>query len=392
MIQTIRAKLTATYAALFLVIGAVLLVLMYVMLSSALDIPKKYTYGNGYQAEHAMPGSAEEWEQSLEWAKIEQRDEALRLVKITAAISLGVAFLGALGIGWLFAGRMLQPVSEITAHAKQLGESTLDQRIDMQGADDELKELADTIDDMLSRLEQSFESQKRFAAQASHELRTPLAIIGGEADVTLADPEATEREKETARAVRAQVDRSQRLVEGLLVLARSDANVTNFEQIDLADLAGDALEAVVALADRAHIEIDLELDTAPIMGDGVLLHALVGNLYVNAIQYNRPGGWVRVKVWSDDESSMLRVENCGNEISSEEIERLFRPFQRGRGLDQDDRQQGGFGLGMAIVRSVTGAHNGEIEAVPREGGGLDITVKFPSSSRMIRYLRVGPDS
>lgn len=381
MMSTIRAKITVTYAALFLVTGAVLLILMYVMLSSALEPPKKYD--NGYRPEknheYSVPGTEEEWEWQLESAKGEQREEALRLVKITAAIALGVAFLGALGIGWIFAGRMLQPVSDITEHARALGESTLDQRISLQGPEDELKQLADTIDDMLSRLEQSFESQKRFAAQASHELRTPLAIIGGEADVTLADPEATDREKATARAVRAQVDRSQRLVEGLLVLARSDANVMNHERIDLADLAGDSMEDVVTLADRAQIEIDLELAAAPMQGDSVLLHSLVVNLCVNAIQYNRPSGWVRVKVWSDETSSLLRVENSGDEIPSAEIERLFRPFQRGRGLDQDNRQQGGFGLGMAIVRSVTAAHSGEIDAVPRDGGGLDITVRFPKT-------------
>lgn len=381
--NTIRARLTVTYAALFLVTGAVLLALMYVMLSSALEPPRKYD--NGYRNEPGqergiqVPGTEEEWEWQLESAKGEQREEALRLVKITAAIALGVAFLGALGIGWVFAGRMLRPVSDITAHAQQLGESTLDQRINLQGPDDELKELADTIDDMLNRLEQSFESQKRFAAQASHELRTPLAIIGGEADVTLADPEATGREKTTARSIRAQVNRSQRLVEGLLVLARSDAKVINREYIDLADLAGDSMEDVIALADRQQIELDLELASAPVLGDSILLHSLLTNLYVNAVQYNRPHGWVRVKVWSDDTTSRLRVENSGDEIPPFEMERLFRPFQRGRGLDQQDRQQGGFGLGMAIIRSVTDAHNGEINARPRDGGGLDITVEFPKS-------------
>lgn len=378
--RTIRSRITFTYAALFLVTGAVLLVMMYVMLNSALKPSKKlegdfkpdHTQGQ----EHKLPGSEEEWQWQLQTARDEQRDEALRLVKITAAIALAVAFLGALGIGWIFAGRTLRPVSEITRHTLQLGESTLDQRLNLQGPDDELKQLADTIDDMLSRLEQSFESQKRFAAQASHELRTPLAIMGGEADVTLADPNASDRERELARAIRAQVDRSQRLVEGLLVLARSDANVVNRQRIDLADLAGDSMEDVLTLANRSQVEIDLALESAPVMGDSVLLGSLLANLYVNALQYNHAGGWVRVSVWSDDTVSKLRVENTGDEISPSEMERLFRPFQRGRGLDQDDRQQGGFGLGMVIIRSVTAAHEGEIHAHPREGGGLDITVQF----------------
>lgn len=382
MMRTIRARITVTYAALFLVSGAVLLVLMYVMLSSALepaDKGYKGDYKPPYGTEQKMPGSPEEWEERIDYEKKQQRDEALRLVKITAAIALGVAFLGALGIGWVFSGRMLQPVSDITNHAKELGESTLDKRLNLHGPDDELKRLADTIDDMLNRLEQSFDSQKRFAAQASHELRTPLAIIGGEADITIADDNATNREQEMARTIRQQVDRSQRLVEGLLVLARSDANVINRESIDLADLAGDSIEDVIPLADKSQLDIDLDLATAPVLGDSVLLHSLLLNLYINAIQYNRPHGWIRVKVWSENNSSLVRVENSGDEIPASEMERLFKPFQRGRGLDQGERQQGGFGLGMAIIRSVTGAHNGEITALPRQGGGLDITVSFPQN-------------
>ena len=133
------------------------------------------------------------------------------------------------------------------------------------------------------------------------------------------------------------------------------------------------------LADRSHLDIDADLNSASMVGDSVLLHSLVLNLYVNAIQYNRPHGWVRVNVWSADGFSLLRVENAGDEIPEAEMDRLFRPFQRGSGLDQHDRKQGGFGLGMAIIRSVTAAHHGEIQASPRTGGGLDITVKFPTS-------------
>lgn len=378
--RSIRSRITVTYAALFLITGAVLLALMYVMLNSAIKPDKKYDgdyrSGPNREREYNVPGSEEEWEWQLESARGQQREEALRLVKITATIALAVASLGALGVGWIFAGRMLRPVSEITELTRQLSESTLDQRLNLKGPDDELKQLGDTIDDMLGRLEQSFESQKRFAGQASHELRTPLAIIGGEADVTLGDPNASEREKEMARAIRAQVNRSQRLVEGMLVLARSDANVISREWVDLADLAGDSMEEVLSLADRSQIEVEIDLDTAPLMGDGVLLHSLVVNLYMNAVQYNHVRGWIRVKVWSDNESSKIRVENSGDDVSSQEMERLFRPFQRGRGLDQDDRKQGGFGLGMAIVRSVTAVHGGEIYATPRDAGGLDITVEF----------------
>lgn len=380
MLRTVRAKLTVTYAALFLITGAALLVFMYVMLSSALQPkePHKYDKPPGGNTEQTIPKSEEEWEYRIDEAKKEQRQDALRLVRITAGIALAVASVGALGVGWIFAGRMLRPMRDITEYAREASESTLDRRINLQGPDDELKELADTIDAMLSRLEKSFESQKRFAAQASHELRTPLAIIGGEADVALADSGATANQKQMANAIRTQVNRSERLVEGLLVLARSDSSVMNHERIDLADLAGDTLEDVVPLADRARIEIDADLQSAPVDGDVVLLGSLIFNLYVNAIQYNRPEGWMRVKVWHEREQSVIHVANTSVEIPPAEIERLFKPFQRGAGLDQDDRKQGGFGLGMAIIRSVAAAHNGEIVAEPREGGGMDITVRFPA--------------
>lgn len=382
MIRTIRARLAITYAALFFVTGAVLLIFMYVMLSSALEPnDNKYKddeYG-GYSTAPAEPATKEEWEWRIDEAKHEQREDALRLVRVTAGIALAVASIGALGVGWIFAGRVLRPVRDITEHAREAGESTLDQRINLQGPDDELKELADTIDGMLSRLEKSFESQKRFAAQASHELRTPLAIMGGEADVALADGNVSSDHKNMAAAIRTQVDRSERLVEGLLVLARSESSVINHQRLDLADLAGDVLEDVVSLADKAHLDIDADLQSAPVAGDAVLLGSMIFNLYVNAFQYNRPNGWIRVKAWQEEDVSLIQVENSGDKISDSEMDRLFRPFHRGVGLDHDNRKQGGFGLGMAIIRSVTAAHNGEVSASPRSGGGLDITVKVPST-------------
>ncbi|MCA9833909.1 MAG: HAMP domain-containing histidine kinase [Thermomicrobiales bacterium] len=381
MMRTIRARLTLTYAALFLVTGTVLIVLMYVMLSNALDHPPPKPRDEQHEQSNqtTMPTNEEEWQYQIDNAKGEQREEALSLVKVSAAIALGVASVGALGVGWVFAGRMLRPVTEITEHAREASESTLDRRINLVGPDDELKELADTIDEMLSRLEQSFESQKRFAAQASHELRTPLAIMGGEADLALSDPDGSEQTAALARMVRSQVDRSERLVEGLLVLARSDSTVINRERIDLADLVGDTLEDVIALADRSHIDIDLDLASAPILGDRVLLGSLLTNLYLNAVQYNREGGWLRIRVWTADDYSYVRIENSGDMVAQEEMDRLFQPFQRGRGLDQSARKQGGFGLGMAIIRAVTAAHDGELEAHARESGGIDLTVKFASA-------------
>ena len=258
---------------------------------------------------------------------------------------------------------------------REASEANLDERIDLAGPEDELKELADTIDEMLERLQAAFDSQRRFAAQASHELRTPLAIMRAEADVALSAPDATERERATARAIRTAAERSERLVAGLLVLARSESTMRDDDPIDLANLAGDVVGEYLRVADAAHIRIDLELDAARTTGDPVLLGQLIGNLVENGIRYNVSDGMLRVTVTCEPPWAVLRVRNSGRVIDEQELAALFRPFQRG--LDQQSRKAGGFGLGLAVVRSVVEAHHGEIDATPLPEGGLEVAVRLP---------------
>jgi signal transduction histidine kinase len=298
-------------------------------------------------------------------------------VQVQAAIALLVTSSGALLLGWVVAGRVLSPVREITLHARHASEETLDERINLQGPPDELKELADTIDSMLDRLQAAFDSQRRFSAEASHELRTPLAIIRAEVDVALAAPNVTERERQLGTSIRTAADRAERLIDGLLALARSDSTLRDRDRVDLAELVGNVVGEQARAADAAGVELDLALDAAEVDGDRALLWRLIGNLVENAIRYNRRGGTVQVSIGTSGDSALLTVANSGPVIPPEQVEELFQPFQRGNGAR---RARGSVGLGLAIVRSVAAAHDGEVAAAANPNGGLTVTVRIPSYS------------
>ncbi|HWV23780.1 MAG TPA: HAMP domain-containing sensor histidine kinase [Thermomicrobiales bacterium] len=372
---TIRLRLTLFYGGLFLVSGAILLVLMYVLLSQNLQPPPpKPPHDTVVQVE----GPTDEepsFEEQLADARKQERENALSQIRIVAAGALVVTSVGALGLGWVASGRVLRPIRDITDHARQASETSLDRRIALQGPDDELMELANTIDAMLARLQAAFESQRRFAAQASHELRTPLAIMGAEADVALGDKSMTGDARDLALAIRKQVTRSERLVQGLLTLSRSESTMRDDIVFDLADLAGDIVGDYLTLADAENVRINLELDEAHVKGDPVLLGPAIGNLVENAIRYNVPGGFVHIAAGVVEGQASVKVENSGRVIDPDELATMIRPFRRG--LDQATRRAGGFGLGLAIVRSVTATHGGHLEIQRREEGGLLIRMSFP---------------
>ena len=217
-----------------------------------------------------------------------------------------------IGLGWLVAGRVLRPLSAITATARRLEGSTLHERINLQGPQDELKELADTFDQMLGRLDAAFETQRRFVANASHELRTPLAIARTEVDVALADPRAGPAElRAMAERVLEANQRSERLIEGLLTLARSERQLRAAEPVDLAVAAADALELAAPEVERLGLRVSRVLGAAPVAGDRALLERLVANLVENAVRHNRPGGWVEVDTGRAGPVSVVRVANSG---------------------------------------------------------------------------------
>lgn len=373
---TVRLRLTLLYGGLFIAASILLLALTYGLLGVALaplepadlDDPE-------VQAGNQVEEDDDTIEERLFEARNEERAEALSAVITQSLVALVFTSVGAMLVAWVVAGRVLQPIRQITAHARRASETTLGERIGLRGPPDELKELGDTIDAMLGRLEAAFTAQRWFAAQASHELRTPLTVMRAEADVALAATDATARERRLGEAVRASVDRSDRLVDGLLTLARSEGTLRDQVRIDLAEIAGDVVGEYARAADAASISLDLTLATAPVAGDRMLLEHLVGNLVENAIRHNHPGGWVRASVSPEAGWAVLRVANGGPVLKSDAVAALFEPFQRGRGANPSSPR--GFGLGLTIVRSVATGHDGKVEAAAPQAGGLIITVRLP---------------
>jgi signal transduction histidine kinase len=310
----------------------------------------------------------------------ELNKENLHRLLVESGIALGVLAVGSVGIGWVVAGRVLRPIHTITSTAQRLSDVTLHERIGLEGPADELKELADTFDAMLERLDRAFVSQQRFVADASHELRTPLAVIRTEVEVALADPHASAADlRSMAGVVRDATIRSEALVDGLLTLARTGAAPVAGNPVDLADLAAHVVDRLAPDADPLELALELDLQPAPVRGDRVLLDRLVENLVENALRYNERGGWISVATGSDEETASLRVANSGPTVPADAVATLFERFRR---LDEWDPHQGrrGFGLGLSIVDAVARAHGGTATAEAHRDGGLLVVVDLPAAS------------
>jgi signal transduction histidine kinase len=304
------------------------------------------------------------------------RGDALAALRIASAIGLVILAIAATGLGWLASGRALRPVRAITEAARRASELQLGQRLALKGPDDELRQLADTFDVMLERLDAAFTSQKRFVTNAAHELRTPLTAMRTAIEVTLSKPARTPDQLE-AMAVRVQgsVERAEATVEALLTLAISDAGPAAQEPIDLATAAEDALDAAQAAIDQRRIKVDATLEPAPTRGDRVLLDRMIANLVENAVRHNHQGGWISVRTASGAEGATFEVANTGPTLSAEQIPSLFEPFARAKQrLDHAD----GVGLGLSIASAIARAHDSTITASPRPGGGLEVSVTIPA--------------
>ncbi len=307
-------------------------------------------------------------------------ETTLREIIFQSGIALTVMTIVAIGIGWVMSGRVLRPVQRITAVARRLSERNLHERIALQGPNDELKELADTFDMMLSRLDNAFVNQNRFIANASHELRTPLTIMRTEIDVTLSDPQASIDDlRAMADTIRTAVDRSERLIEGLLLLARSEQRIEHITRIDLADAVTLALGQVAAEVRTLNLSVTTDLMPAVTEGNRPLIERLVANLIENAVRHNHQGGWLRVSTHGNDTHAYLRVVNSGVVVPPAEIEGLFLPFRRLHG--ERTQSQRGVGLGLSIVQAITVAHNGVINAQAVDGGGLLVDIALPCQYR-----------
>jgi signal transduction histidine kinase len=383
---TIRLRLTLVYGGLFLAAGAVLLAVNYALVSRGLhdgvrriELPVEGVVLQGPAAVLPEPPAGVQILDAEDIRRYEEdvREEALHQLLVQSSIGLGAMALVSIGLGWVVAGRMLRPLQQVTGAARHLSEANLHQRLALEGPQDELKELADTFDGMLSRLEAAFESQRRFVANASHELRTPLAIQRTLVDVALADPDATPEElRRMAASVRDAVDRSERLIDGLLVLARSEEGRVPADALDLATAASDALDQLGDEVAAAGVRTEARLDPAPTTGSRVLVERLVANLLQNAVRHNVDGGWVVVETGTGGGRSWITVRNSGAPISPDDVPRLFEPFRR---LSPDRvRSAKGVGLGLSIVRAVATAHRGTVTAEPVPSGGLEVTVRLPA--------------
>ncbi|MFE0023737.1 sensor histidine kinase [Amycolatopsis sp. NPDC059021] len=350
---SVRLKLTLSYAGFLMVAGILLLAVVWVFVLR--HLPAEAEVPGGILIRSSLIGG---------------------FVQAAAAALLFLLVFGLLG-GWLLAGRMLAPLTRITQATRRAASGSLSHRIELEGREDEFRELADAFDAMLAQLEAHVAEQQRFAANASHELRTPLAITQTLLDVARNDPgrdtgELVERlNYVNSRAID--------LTEALLLLSRADRRSFTREPVDLSLIAEEASETLLPLAEKRGLTIETSGDVAPVVGSHTLLLQLTTNLVHNAIVHNLPEqGIVRVMTGAYPHDVVLTVENTGKKLSPHLVSTLVEPFQRGTERIRSDHA--GVGLGLAIVKSIAQAHDGTLTLTPRLDGGLRVTVRLPAEA------------
>ncbi len=348
---SVRIKLTLSYAGFLMLAGAVLLVAGYFSLSRGVH-----------------PGVL---------FMVRSHSDLLRDFAPIAAAAMGFLLVFGLVGGWLLAGRMLAPLTRITDATRVAADGSLSHRIAMEGRQDEFRELADSFDSMLARLETHVAEQQRFAANASHELRTPLAITQTLLDVARSDPERADGE--LVDRLHAVNTRAIDLTEALLLLSRADQRSFTREPVDLSLVAEEATETLLPLAEKRGLTIETSGEATPALGSYPLLLQLSTNLVHNAIVHNLPEhGTVWVTTGVQPRGVVLTVENTGEKLTPQSVATLAEPFLRGTTRIRADHA--GAGLGLAIVKSITQAHDGTLALAPRDAGGLRVTVQLPAAA------------
>jgi signal transduction histidine kinase len=390
----VRARIALACAGLFLVTGGAFVAATYTLVdhglpSAALTKPTRVNKPflracsiaeqNGTLTSAQVARCKQAFAGAAQIGAANQRAYDLHELLLWSLVGLGVATIVAGFLGWALARRILVPLHLVTSAARRASQEQLDERIRLDGPHDELKELADTFDDMLDRLDLAFASQRRFVANASHELRTPLTSMRTLIDVAMAKPtRTTEGLEMLVGRVREALGQSEAIIDGLLTLARSDRGLTTRELVDLEAAAQDAIDQTDAAARASKIVIEADLSAAPTLGDRVLVERLVANLVDNAVRYNLTGGSVQVETGTDDQGqSYLSVTNTGPLVPEPKLASLFEPFTR---LDQRVTNRQGVGLGLSIVASVVAAHHGHLQADALPNGGLRMTVRFTTTA------------
>jgi signal transduction histidine kinase len=372
--STVRLRLTAWYSGLFLLSGAALLAVTYWLVvkafvgNSASSVSCRLPPATGCHAVGVRAARA---------IALHAHAAVLHELVTRSAVALALLAVLSVAVGWFVAGRVLRPLRTITAAAREMSAASLGERLSLAGPDDELKELGDTFDGLLARLEATFTAQRRFIANAAHELRTPLARQRVISQVALADPGATVESLRIAHErVLASGAQQQELIDALLTLARGQAGPDKHELFDLADLVSKIVADRQSEAEHRNVTLLATLAPAPAAGSPRLAERLAANLIDNALRHNHPGGRVEITTATTDSGAVLVVANTGPAVPAAAVDRLFQPFQR-LAADRTDRGEG-LGLGLSIVQAIAHSHGAAITASPRPAGGLLIQVAFPA--------------
>lgn len=382
---TIRVRLTALFAALFLVLAAVLVGTSYAFVARATtpqaqaeeraNVLQKALADQGIQVRLRPPTERQDpVAQVLREIESQARANVLADLLKRSIIAFAISAVIAVGLAYWLAGRVLRPIDEIARAANSLSESTLDRRLSNDGPADEFGRLKTAFNGMLARLESAFESRQRFASDASHELRTPLAVMQASADNVLTSVRPTKQARELAEEVQRQVSRSDSLMESLLTLSRADDVTNTRERVDLADIAARVVTEKEPRATAAGIRLELDVEDAPVWADPILMERMIANLIENAVRYNvERDGWVTCTVRAIDGTAQIQVANSGPAVEPADVEALFERFRRGA----QRSEVSGHGLGLPIVSRVAGVHGGKVVALPGVEGGLIVTVTIP---------------
>ena len=407
--RTVRFRLTVLYSGLFLAAGAGLLAITYLLVDRT-TATRLFVKGKG-GAEIAVngppalpsPGPGARIRYGSPTAQLSQIARQLRAqaaaqhasdlhqLLTQSGIALAIMAVLAIALGWLTAGRVLRPLRAMTTATQQITERNLHERLALPGPADEVKDLADTIDGLLARLETAFEAQRRFVASASHELRTPLTFDRALLEVALADPAASAGELRAAcEELLASGEQQERLIDALLTLASSERGLGRRDRFDLAAVTGRVISLHRADAQSRGLQLRVSLQDAAVAGDPDLAERMAANLVDNAIRHNQPGGRVEVRTETRDQHAVLTVTNTGPPVPEDQVSRLFQPFQRlgaGHASHPD-----GHGLGLSIVRAIAAAHDAGLKVQLRPGGGLTVEVHFPASNPANGHPLIRPGS
>jgi signal transduction histidine kinase len=389
----VRLRLTLLYGILFLLSGAVLLAITYLLvthsspnfvMSARSNTPSggqsvTIILGEALPANDQLPEAQRRITEAFQEQALRQQAEIRHQLLIKSGMALAIMSVLAVALGWLVAGRVLRPLQTMTDSVQRISARNVHERLAVTGPRDELKNLADTIDGLLGRLEAALDSHKRFVANAAHELRTPLTLEHALLEETVIDPDATADEFRAQFGQLMVVSEQQaRLLESLLVLATSERGPDRLESVDLSGLTGDVLRAAEPEARRLGLAVAAQLRPARVTGDPVLVERLVANLVDNAMSYNVPDGRVEVETGTEGARCFLSVTNTGPPVPPEMVDRLLSPFQR---LDRT-ADDGHHGLGLSIVQSIAAAHSADLTVRARPDGGLTVSGLFPAEEKL----------